>query len=471
MADTAERTSQEMAAVSAHLSAQGGVWTATPPAYSGFFRDRLLRNLQDVAVAVATETNAEPREIARALEASQYFVNRSFDYFEGRRGIGRRIGRAFCVPMRSSRDDHANASESLPFFELYDPARFGVDSNIRMRGMYGLPPTILDTYTRSGIDEEAGALVLVPMYSDMLRDLWPNRSDPMQASEMAAVADSVLTKAAWFARYQLGAQVLGLGATLPHPTVTNFGQRLRDINGMSDLVTTTGHGGTVYMIIETIKKILCDTPVRSNGRIGVLGGAGSIGRSTSVAALEMVENHRIYSYDKRPLDLAGYERLSDKIEVAASAADVLRRCNIVVAAVTGRIDLNHNEFDDIDLDGKVIIDDSQPGCFDRDQVEARNGRLVWVVGEDGSDSKFMTRDGLYTAGIPYNYGDDSGLYGYHSEFACGQEAAVIAKYDAREHAITAPVTPHDVMAIGKLFDDAGVRVAPFQACGRPVLIS
>lgn len=341
---------------------------------------------------------------------------------------------------------------------------------MRMRGMYGLPPTVLDTYTNSDIDEEAGALVLVPMYSDMLPDLWPNNTDPTQASHMATVADTVLTKAAHFAHHQLGAQVLGLGAILPHPTITNFGRRLLAIDGMSDLVTTTGHGGTVYMIVNTIKKILRETSVQSNGQIGVLGGAGSIGWSTTIAALELIEEHRIFSYDKRAIDLSAFDDLKDKVLVADTAANVLRQCNIVVAAVTGRIDLGQTEYDDLDLDGKVIIDDSQPGCFDKQQVEAKNGKLVWVVGEDGSDSRFITRDGLYTDGIPYNYGDDSGLYGRYSEFACGQEAAVIAKYEAHEHAITGPVKPDDVMAIAKLFDDAGVRVAPFQAFGRPVLL-
>ena len=75
--------------------------------------------------------------------------------------------------MRSSRHDDANASESTPFFSLYDPDRFGVTSDKRMRGMYGMPPTVLDTYMRSDWDNETGALVLVPMSSDMLSDIWP----------------------------------------------------------------------------------------------------------------------------------------------------------------------------------------------------------------------------------------------------------------------------------------------------------
>jgi predicted amino acid dehydrogenase len=284
---------------------------------------------------------------------------------------------------------------------------------------------------------------------------------------MADVAATVLRASAEFAHLRLGAQVLGLGAILPHPTITNFGRRLHALDGMADLVTTTGHGGTVYMIVSTVKKILRETSIQSRGRIGVLGGAGSIGWSTTVAALEMVDGHEVYSYDTRVADLTQRAKLRDVV-VASSVVDVLRNSNIIVAAVTGTIDLDGDEFKDLDLDGKVIIDDSQPGCFDRDQVEARGGKLVWVVGEDGSDSEFITRDGLHTDGVPYNYGDYSGLYGRASEFACGQEAAVIAQHGAYDRAITGPVTPENVREIGELFEVSGVRVAPFQAYGRPV---
>jgi hypothetical protein len=47
---------------------------------------------------------------------------------------------------------------------------------------------------------------------------------------------------------------------------------------------------------------------------------------------------------------------------------------------------------------------------------------------------------------------------------------VIAKYHAYHNAIRGPVTPEGVRAIGKLFLEAGVRAAPFQAFGQPVSI-
>src|SRR5262249_40257019 len=155
----------------------------------------------------------------------------------------------------------------------------------RLRGIYGLPPAVLDTYTKSDQDNETGALVLVPMYSDMLKDIWPDRADLAAAARMSEVAATVLSASAAFAHLRLGARVLGLGAILPHPTITNFGRKLHAVDGMQDLVTTTGHGGTVYMIVNTVRKILSETSIQSRGRIGVIGGAGSIGWSTTVAAL------------------------------------------------------------------------------------------------------------------------------------------------------------------------------------------
>jgi hypothetical protein len=222
------------------------------------------------------------------------------------------------------------------------------------------------------------------------------------------------------------------------------------------------------MIVATVRKILNETSIQSRGKMGVIGGAGSIGWSTTVAALEMIDGHEIYTYDKRIADLKTQASLSTRIKVAPTAADVLRDANIIVAAVTGKIDLAADEFAGLDLNGKVIIDDSQPGCFDKEQVEARGGKLVWVVGEDASDRQFITRDGLHTDGVPYNYGDNAGLYGRASEFGCGQEAAVIAAHRAYDRAVTGPVTPQNVREIGELFEDSGVRVAPFQAYGQPV---
>lgn len=466
------RTSEEREAVSARLISEGGEWTVMPPDYTNFSRKDLLQRLESVYKAVTHETNAPRAEIDTAYEASQNFTNSAFDFYEGKKSIGRKIGRAFVVPMRSNRIDEDYASESTPLFQLLDPVKFGVDSNIRMRTMIGLPPTVLDTYTKSNDDNETGALVLSPMYTDMVSDIRPDKNNYAQKIRLLEVGGFVLQKTAEFAHLRLGAEVVGLGAILPK--VTHFGDALRSIDGMDRLVTTTGHGGTVYMIVETARKIMQETSIESHGKIGVIGGAGSIGWSSTMAAVEMMKDHQVLSYDintERLYGMLGKNKIRhSNVAVAANSAEVLRDTNIIITAVTGRINLDDEAYKDLDLTGKVIIDDSQPGCFDAAQVEARGGKLVWVVGEDGSDNGFITRDGYHTNGTPYNYGDKSGLYGARSEFACGQEAAVIAQSREFHKAVTGPVTPENVKIIGALFRAADVRVAPFQAFGKTVQI-
>lgn len=465
------RTSEERDAVNGRLKAEGGEWTSMPPDYTTFSRDLMFRKLDEVHKVVNEETDADKAEIDEAYEQSARFLDKSFDMYLGEKALDLSIARAFVVPMRSDRANESYASESIPFMPLLDPNRFAVGSEIRMRAIYGLPPTVLDTYTKSDRKGEAGALVLAPLYNDMEHDIRQDKYNYEQRTRLLEVGGHVLRHTVDFAHKQLGARVIGLGATLPK--ITGFGNVLRSMEGMGNLITTTGHGGTVYMIVETARKIMEETSIVSEGKIGVIGGAGSIGWASTIATLEMIKDHKIYSFDTRDTRLHGMVAKSHKeneISVLGSIADVLCDTNIIITAVTGRIDLDDPQFDGIDLTGKVIIDDSQPGCFDMAQVEARGGKLVWVVGEDGSDTGFMTRDGYHTNGIPYNYGDRSGLWGSASEFACGQEAAVIAKYAAYDRAIHDPVTPNNVREVGKYLQRSGARVAPFQAFGQRVHI-
>lgn len=473
----AHTTSQlEIDSVRQRLEDLDDVWLRTPNEldYTNFDQAHMLAKLKAVYETIKLETNAAPSEIEQAYQASVYFAEQAFGNYQAAPGqaLGGKIDRAFVVPMRSDRYNEDYSSESTPFYPLLDPNRFGVDSNIRMRTTYGLPPTILDTYLQSDQPNETGALVLSPMYADMIADLRPDRHDHEQNMQLFRVAQFVLKETVELAHKRLGADVIGLGAILPK--LTDFGNSLRAIDGMDNLVTTTGHGGTVHMIAETVDKISRETLVDHGGKIGIIGGAGSIGYSSLDVLRERIPELEIYTYDKNQQLLS--EKISargdaDKLHQMNDSLEVLRSADVIVSAITGRIDLDAVDPDNyLDLSGKVIIDDSQPGCFDVDQVTARGGKLVWVVGEDGSQTNFVVRDGLFSGGTPYNYGDKSGLYGSRSEFACGQEAAVIAKYQAYDKAIRGPVDPESVRKVGKLCVQAGIKPAPFQAFGQPVHI-
>lgn len=133
--------------MTAFLKATGSPWTALQPDYADFSRADVSKKLEQVRDAVLGETGATMADVEAAYERSQYFVDSSFDFYEQKKDLGRRIERAFVVPVRSTRLDHNDletgsgyASESTPFLPLLDPAHFGVSSEIRMRTIYGLPP-------------------------------------------------------------------------------------------------------------------------------------------------------------------------------------------------------------------------------------------------------------------------------------------------------------------------------------------
>lgn len=337
-----------------------------------------------------------------------------------------------------------------------------------MRSQFGLPPFVADTYTKSFRRSERGALVIAPLYQDMNIDIGDD-------AERLNLAYTALEASVRFAHHKLRSSVIGLGALLPQ--ITKFGSLLSSIEGADARTTTTGHGGTVHLIVETVRKVLEVPSIRErfDGTVGVIGAAGSIGWSSIATIRHLLPEMRIYAFDTRVRKLA--ERLGDDptsgVVVAKDLFEVLESTDVIISAITSVIDLDEEERlfgRPTNLQGKVIIDDSQPGSFHREQVESRGGSVVWVVGRDASPSGFMTRDGRYTDGVPYNYGDRSGLYGAESEFGCGIETAVIAQAGAYDKAIQAPVTPDDVKKISELFGTAGATVAEFQSFGRPVIL-
>jgi hypothetical protein len=465
------RTREEQDAVTTSLKTTGGPWTCAPD-YDNYSRADLSKKLEQVREAVVMNTNADAREVEAAFETSQAFIESAFDIFEGKRHLCDKVGRAFVVPMRSDRTTDAYATESIPFYPLLDPLRFGVTSEIRMRTIYGVPPTVLDTYLKSDKSDETGALVLAPLYSDMTSDILTTPTNAQQAVRLSAVVNKILGETAFFAHKRLGARYLGLGATLPHPSLTDFGRKIRTLPGMDKVVTTTGHGGTVFMIAKTASSVIAESPTDFGGRIGLLGGAGSIGWSSIHAIHQIVPEARIHVFDKREdrmrelLDSASYQL--NNVMIADSAADVMKHSKLVISAITETIDLDGPGYADIDFSGTVWIDDSQPGSVDRVQLERRGGSVLWVAGMDCSPNGFMTKDGFYTRGVAYNYGSASGLYGPTTEFACGLEAGVVAASQDPLNAVCGPVTIDDVLKVGQLFDEYGVEIAPFQSYGRPV---
>lgn len=467
-------TDVERRAVESRLKVESAIWNG-PPDYLTFDRELSHAKLDQVEVAVLAETDADPTEVHHCAVKSHDFVEKTFDRYESKNSsaLGFPIGRAFVVPVRSDRLHEEYASESRAFVPILDPDRFGVSAEIRMRSVYGYPPAVLDTYTSSRDAQERGALVLAPLYSDMIHDIRPDRSSKSQTIKLAETVSWLSEETARFAHLTLGAKVVGLGAVLPK--ITDYGRTLRDAPGMENMVTTTGHAGTVHMIHETTMKVLECTSVTDSGSIGVIGAAGAIGWASVESALSHLPYHRIYAFDLWQGDSLAAKvtesGASQRVTLCDSAAEVIRNATVIISATTSPIDLSTCDgAPGVDLSGKVIIDDSQPGCFSPDQVEERGGKLVWVVGEDRSPSGFVVRDGLYSDGVAYDYGTHSGIVGPRSEFACGQEAAVIAKYGKYDHAVIGPVSFDDCRRVGSLLLDSDIGAAPFQAFGSLVTL-
>ncbi|MEP6710275.1 MAG: hypothetical protein ABJA64_00975 [Candidatus Saccharibacteria bacterium] len=449
--------------VMSRLRSDDESWSHTPD-YATFNQQLTQAKIDQVYAAILAEGTGDSAAVEDAYTRTSHFVERSFNMYENRSQLEQPIERAFAVPMRIMRNDESYASEVLPFVPLLDP-EFGVNSDVRQRSLVGLPPLILDTYLQSSDPQRRGALVLTPLFGDMERDLVTSKGRlrrKYQQWKLGRLASRNINETARFIHEQLGASVAGLGAIIP--SVTKFGTTIKQ----EGLTTTTGHGGTVHLIVETAKKIINDTSLPQDAKIGVIGGAGSIGYSSVDVIANSLPEHRITTYDKneaRLQQLVHDHPSTSRINIKNNALDVLRSSHVIITAVTTKIDLDANDPNfELDLRGKYIIDDSQPGCFDRDQVEARGGKLLWVVGEDGSADKFLTRDN------GYNFGDEAGIRGTSAIWGCEAEAGVIAASGEYHKALRERVNPRHARIIGELCTAYSVSIAPYQSFGQPVQI-
>lgn len=423
------------------------VWP-TVPAYEGPDRGAALRCLESIDVVLREAGGAADH--SAAFEETVCFVEGAFALYEGRATPARPADRVFVVPSRLTRDDPSHGPEAAEIFPLLSSG-YGVGTSMAQRVLALLPPAILSSYEAH--QGRQGHVMLVPVTGDMVADLGPER-----AADRAA---EIVGDAARFARDRLGADVIGLGATLP--SLTRFGRSV----AVDGLVTTTGHGGTVYLI-QSLARHVARSCLREDERLrmGVVGAAGSIGASALTALLTEFPEAEFVVCD-RPGRLARAERVLDAAGATARATltsdvgEVLRRCPLIVSAITERLDLDEVA-PGLDLHGRVLIDDSQPGCFDRDQLEKRGGLLLWPIGSAATGTGPLHRQN------GYRYGSGVGLLHADDLWGCEAEAAAIALTGDHEAALQSPVTPEAVQRIGALCASVGIRAAEPQSYATPV---
>ncbi len=405
------------------------------PAYGAYNRDTMHRKVDDL-LGLSREKGLEVQHDA---DLSHEFISRSFDRWDGSSDESLEGDFCFVVPPRISRGSDVYAAEVEPLLPIL--RHFPVD--IRQRAFVGLPPFLVDAYGHHG---RGGLMVYTPVMLDMVEDL--GLESALQVAK-SCVADSI-----GFARRFTGAKVAGLAATLPN--LTDMGRSV----ATDGIVTTTGHAGTVWLISEIARQHLnSDLPARDVGVIGL----GSIGYAFAWVALHLDLCPTVNVYDHRDhVSESAVATLQDRfgpgrVRRHAGVGSLVEASGVIVAAVTSPIDLSG--IPRTVLEGRFLIDDSQPAAFNADQAAVNGAQLRWVMGIDGTEDAAITRRGI-DGRPPYNYGDGCGLPEANTIWGCEGEAAAVALGDRLDLALARRVEPDDAIKLGGLWEELGIHAVP-----------
>ena len=409
------------------------------PTYCTYDRRRYLAKIEHLDRLLAGSVPDRDREQTLAN------VTDMFDVYEGRRDVERAFF-AYFVATRIERSRSDYGSEIFPFLPLLEY----VDPEVRQLAMVGLPPFIADRY-RPGPDGRSGAIVFTPVFADMFIDV-PG------ITRAVRLARKAVDDAASFASARLDAPIGGLAANLP--SLTRLGRTIE-----ASFPITSGHAGTVYLITQLIDTAVRDGLIANpQDQVSVVG-AGAIGTAAADLLLDSGIVRRVVMTDVNGGALLRAQRfLRDRhgsgcVRPVDSVHDALSASAVVLSAVTSPLDLDVIDPDHaLDLEGSLLIDDSVPGSLDPDQVEGRRGMLCWVIGADETRSHAITRRNI-------NYGEH-GLVRRSDLWGCEAELGALALSGRTDLVVNEPVTPEVARSVGKLFDEVGVVVAPFQRFGR-----
>ena len=306
-----------------------------------------------------------------------------------------------------------------------------------------LPPLKLEMYGKPG-DASSGVLVFVPVFADMLKDY---RSNLIMLRQMRKRVNDAVS----FAKRAYGINYVGLGATLPR--ITNYGRTVKE-----SVICTTGHAGTAALISMICTAVIGKAP-RSDLKVGFIGG-GAIGLASMKALVKKYPSVEFVIYDKRPeVNEKNKKILADsmhKCTVAKNNNELIASCQVIVSAITSKLSV-----EGLDLQHKVIVDDSQPGSFDRTEVERQGGKLIWVVGHDNSKKQIVSRRGGYSYG-------PSGLCEPSDVWGCEAEVASIATLNKPELAVKDAVSIEQVELFEDIFKKLGIAPAEYQSFGRHI---
>jgi predicted amino acid dehydrogenase len=429
----------------------------TPQDYENYDRDVIDAKIGALAEYLEGDELSEDIP-AEDIETSRVFIDNAFGMYSNRTQDGSPPKHAdgsfaFIVPARMSRRNTEYGEEVEPVIPIL---RY-VPNELRAQMMVGLPPFVIDVY-KPDERHRRGYLVFAPVYSDMMEDL--------PRAEAVQVARKHVNNAVDFAVGRFGVGVAGLGATLP--ALTRYGQTITN----PYVHTTTGHGGTTHLILETVKEgIKRKYAPTDDPRMAVLG-LGAIGASIADLVAEEFPGSRLTIYDADTSKMRSTGRKlaarGRAVEYALNERSLIEESDVIISAITGQIDLS--TMPGLDLKNRFIVDDSQPGSFYPEQVREKNGKMAWVVGTD--KNKNIVRRGYDFATL---------VSGQSDIFGCEAEAASLAEYRQMlldrgmlerytervisRLALREPVTPKHARAIGGLFKKVGVGVSELQNFG------
>jgi hypothetical protein len=364
---------------------------------------------------------------------------------------------AFVVPVRLSRDHPEYSDEIRP---LVHALRYVPDELVPWF-MSDQLPFVFDRY------KDGGYPICAPITADMQRDLATHSATAPIKAGRARVNEAVELG------YALGAREFGYGATLPG--LMHYGKA----TARENVITTTGHGGTTALMCMLIEQVGSQVPAERGLRIGSLG-LGTIGLAATQVIADMYPQSEVHvsepDQDKvRKLVSAEPERYT----VHPNAKGVIESCDIIISTATTTFNLadaaadNHVAVES--MEGKVVLDDSQPHSFIPEEVVALGGVVAEVIGRDWSGGLQRLSEFGY-GGTLQNRKLDA--------FGCELEVATLARLRKdllREgkspqevaavlggYALRGPVTPHYTRKWIDLFRQYGIGPAPLQAFGKSV---
>lgn len=410
--------------------------TDGPPRYGGYegnleaFDYNLERQLSDVAsvergALARARSNGERMLIEQDFETTRQFILRAHN--EYRNPPANRHSHVFAVPMRINRENYYTfldeADEHTPFAKHCSPA-----DGIRI--LANLSPVVLDTYEEGG-----GAILLMPLFEDISRDL--------SRAEQMIVGSKLINDTAAFAA-QIGATVIGLGGTIPK--MTRFGRLIAKPEGVA---TTTGHGGTVYCVERNVDHIFETRSLAEDITIAVLGAGGSIGSASLETLIEPYPKVTFKVTDTRPRALRDVvERLSRlnnaKIEIARNNAEAIAGSSLVVSAVLGTLSLHQMGLTRTDVADTTFLDDTQPPAIDLAEARSLDATVAWPVARDNTGGHMTTRR--------ITLGRNNGLGSRDTVFGCAFETYAVSQHP--ELAIDGPVKPEMVRRLAQTAGNA-----------------